>query len=238
VTNITVLNSQAHRTLRVRAGASAAYGDNQHFVPVVVTEFPSLVVHYPILFSKDSETGAFLCGAVLGFDTGENLFLDDGRDSYRPLNLRRAPFFTAGDELAIDLDSPRVGTAEGQPLFTEAGESTPYLKTITSLFRELRPGLEMTKVFIETLMKLKLVEPIDINVGFDDGTKRDLVGLYTVNQDALKSLPDASIVELFRRGYVHLMYLMIASLKQIPVLAQEKNRRLLRSSDALSGSAR
>jgi hypothetical protein len=39
-------------------------------------------------------------------------------------------------------------------------------------------------------------------------------------------LPDATVVDLFRRGYLHLVYLMIASLKQIPVLAQRKNRRL------------
>ena len=51
----------------------------------------------------------------------------------------------------------------------------------------------MTKVFIDTLMELKLVEPIDIDVGFDDGTKRQLEGLYTINQDRLEGLPDAAV---------------------------------------------
>jgi hypothetical protein len=94
----------------------------------------------------------------------------------------------------------------------------------------------MTKLFIETMMKLKLVEPIDIDVGFDDGTKRDVQGLYTVNQDALRALPDATVIDLFRRGYLYLVYLMIASLNQVPVLAQKKNRRLLKGSEALSGN--
>jgi hypothetical protein len=40
-------------------------------------------------------------------------------------------------------------------------------------------------------------------------------------------LPDASVVELFRRGYLQLIYLLIASLKQIPVLAKKKNDRFL-----------
>ena len=94
-------------------------------------------------------------------------------------------------------------------------------------FQQLKPGIEMTKRFIETLLKLNLLEPVDIVLGFDDGSKRNLVGLYTVNQDLLRQLPDASVIELFRRGYLHLIYLMIASLKQIPVLAKKKNDRFL-----------
>ena len=237
MTNIAVLNNQIHRTLHVQAGASARYGDNQRFVPVIVKEFPVLVVHYPIFCSKDSETGAFYCGAMLGFDVGENLFLEEGKPytAYRPLNLQRGPFFTAGSDLVIDLDNPRVNAANGQALFTESGEATPYLQSIIGLFRELRPGLEQTKVFIETLMKLKLVEPIDIKVSFDDGTSRQVEGLYGINPDALRDLPDATVLDLFRRGYLHFMSLMLASLKQVPILAQKKNDRLLQGSDTLSG---
>ncbi len=33
-----------------------------------------------------------------------------------------------------------------------------------------------------------------------------------------------TVVDLFRRGYLQLMYLMLASLKQVPALAQKKNR--------------
>jgi hypothetical protein len=227
VTNIALLNTEAHKDLRVQVAASARYGDAQRFVPVIVNEFAFLVPHYPIFFAKDSQTGRFYCGAMLGIDEGENLFLVEGRglDSYRPLNLQRGPFFTAGSDIAIDLDHPRLDVG-GQPLFTEAGEPSDYLKSIMGLFQDLRPGLEQTGIFIETLMKMKLVEPIDINLAFDDGTKRQLEGLYTVNQDTLKKLADKDIVDLFRRGYLQAIYLMIASLKQVPVLAQKKNARL------------
>ena len=231
MSNIVILNSQTHRHLRVRAQASARYGDDQRFVPVVISEFPLLAVHYPILLSKDADTGAFYCGAMLGIDAGENLFLADkgGGDAYRPLNLQRGPFYTAGSDLAIDLDSPRIASegSDGERLFGEGGEPTPYLHSIMALMRELRPGLERSKVFISTLMTLKLVEPVTLDLGFDDGTKREVTGLYTIDKAALQALPDAAVLDLFRRGYLQLIYLMIASLKQIPVLAQSKNRRLL-----------
>ena len=222
--------------MRVLPGASALHGDDQRFVPVIISEFPLLAVHCPILLSKDAETGAFYCGAMLGFDAGENLFLRDGNryDAYRPLNLQRGPFYTAGEDLAIDLDSPRID-ARGEPLFGEAGEPTPYLKSIMALMRELRPGLERTKIFVETLMKLKLVVSLNLNVGFDDGTKRDVTGLYTIDKDVLRGLPDATVLDLFRRGYLHLIYLLIASMNQVAVLAQKKNQRFLLESGALTG---
>jgi len=230
---VELLNNYTHRGLKVQPGAAARYGDNQRFVAVIAGEFPYLAVHYPILMTKDQDTGAFFVGAMLGFDEGENLFLDQrGMESYRPLNLQRGPFFTAGSEVAIDLDSPRIDEA-GKPLFTETGEPTQYLQSIMALFRDLKPGLEVTKVFVETLTKLKLVEPIDIDVAFDDGTKRRLEGLYTVNQDAVRTLPDANVIDLFRRGYLQLIYLMIASLKQVPVLARKKNAALLKATSQL-----
>ena len=231
MTNIVVLNVRAHRDIRVQAEASAKFGDNQRYVQVVVTEFPLLVTHYPILLSKDSETGAFFCGAMLGIDEGENLFLkeDGGHDGHRPLNLQRMPFYVSGDDLAIDLDHSRIATDKGQPLFDDQGEPTAYLESIKATFQQLKPGMEMTKRFVETLLRFDLLEPIDVVLGFDDGTKRNLADLYTVNQEALRELPDASVLELFRRGYLQLIYLLIASLKQIPVLAQKKNNRFLTS---------
>jgi hypothetical protein len=237
VTNVVVLNTELHRSLRVFGEASAKFGDGQRFVQVIVTEFPHLVLQYPILISKDADTGAFYCGVMLGFDEGENLFLKEGKghEGYRPLNLQRLPFYTQGADLAIDLDHPRVNAEGGKALFTESGGSTAYLDSIKSAFRDLRPGIEMTKQFIATLMKLKLVEPVDITVQFDDPSTRELVGLYTINQDVLRQLPDSEVIDLFRRGYLKLIYLMVASLKQVPILAKRKNDRFRTGSDNLAG---
>ena len=221
MTNIVVLNSVEHRGLRVQAVST----EPRNFIGVIVSEFSQLAPHYPILFSKDAETGTFYCGAMLGFDTGENLFAEEGARVYRPLNLQRGPFFAAGSELAIDLDSPKVGS--GEVLFGEAGEPTAYLKSMLGLFRDLVPGIERTRIFTQTLLGLKLIEPIDINVSFDDGTSRALAGLYTINRDALRELPDAEVLNLFRRGYLELIYLITASLRQVPILANKKNSRLL-----------
>lgn len=229
MSNIVLLNSEAHKHLKIRSGTSVELGDGQRFVPVVPGEFQFLVAHYPLLFSKDAGTGAFFCGAVLGFDEGENLFLDE--DCYRPLNLRRMPFYTAGEEIAIDLDHARVGQA-GDALFSESGEPTQFLAGIAGALRELRHGGEKMKEFIDTLLRLKLIEALDVTLSFDDG-KRELQGLYTINRETLAALDDADVVDLFRRGYLQQIHFMIASLRHIASLANKKNRRLLQASDGL-----
>jgi hypothetical protein len=237
MTRIVPLNKETHKSLKVDARAAAAYGDNQRFTHVIVNEFPQLLVHYPILFSKDGNTGEFYCGVMLGFDEGENLFLEEWRDLqfYRPLGLQRVPFYARGPEVAIDLDHPRVGVADGKPLFTEHGEPTRYLQSIIWAFQDLAPGIEVSRHFIARLLELDLIEPLDIEVEFDDGRILNCDGLYTVNQETLRTLPDQAVVELYRRGYMRLIHYMIGSLKQIPVLAKKKNGRILKATESLAG---
>src|SRR6201994_3820294 len=205
MTQIVPLNKETYRDLKVDSRASAAF-DSRRFVQVIVKEFPHLLVHYPILFSKDPQTGQFFCGAMLGFDEHENLFLEDWqqRDFYRPLYLQRGPFYGKGPELAIDLDDPRVGAENGKPLFTDQGTPTRYLQSIIWAFQDLTAGTEMTKLFIDRMLELKLIEPVD--------------------------------VELFRRGYLRLIDYMIASLKQVPVMARKKNLRLLKGTEGLASA--
>jgi SapC len=238
VANIVILNSETHRKLRIHARPAAELGDNQRFVQVVISEFASVAMYCPILFSKDANTGQFYAGAMLGFDVGENLFLDAHRDEnlYRPLNLRRGPFYTAGDNLAIDLDNARVAAAGEEALFGETGEPSAYLQSVMAVMQELKPGLDRTKTFIDTLMELKLIQPVTIKTRFDDGSNRELTGLYTVSPEALQGLSDAAVLDLFRRGFLQLIYLQRSSLEHLSTLTQRKNRQFLPQEARRSGA--
>jgi hypothetical protein len=229
VTNVVVLNNHAHLKLRVHAQPSASLGDNQRFVPIVVAEFAAAAMHYPLFFSKEADTGRFYCGAMLGFDADENLLLGEQREQklYRPLNLQRGPFYTSGADLAIDLEHPRVGSSGETALFDERGEPSAYLNSIIGLMNDLKIGADRTRQFIDMLLGMKLIEPLTVNASFDDGSRREITGLYTVNHDSLKALPDAQVLELFRRGYLQLIYLQLASLSHVSTLARKKNASFL-----------
>ena len=232
--NIVKLDQQAHRDLRIKGGPSPALGDAQRFAPVVVSEFTQMATVCPLFLSKDGETGAFYCGAMLGFDEGENLFLDDeGYHGHRPLSLQRMPFYTSGPDLAVDLDHPRVGAADGVAVFDADGRPTAYLESVAASFRQLHAGQEQTRLFIETLLRHDLVEAVDLDIAFDDGAQHQILGLYTVNRQTLEGLGDEAVVELFRRGYLLLVHAMIVSQKQLPALIERRNARKLGASAGL-----
>jgi hypothetical protein len=128
--------------------------------------------------------------------------------------------------VAVDLGHVRVTAGGGEPLFGESGQATPYLASIASALKDLRAGEEMTRSFVAAMLETKLVEPVQVDLAFDDGAKIRLEGLYTVDKSGLASLSDGKALEFFRRGYLNLAYLMVASLKQIPVLAQIRNQSL------------
>jgi hypothetical protein len=228
VARIELLSPDAHRDVRIRTRLAAIRQDARHFSPVVVSEFAKLSAHYPIVFAKSAESGAFFAGAVLGIEAGRALLprAADGWAPYLPLDMRRGPFFTSGDSLAIDLDHPRIDASDGELLFDGESEPTPYLRSIQAIITQLARGLEETERFIGSLLALKLVEPVDVSLRFDDGTARRLDGLYTVSLDRLEALADADALALFRSGHLRLIHIMAASLEQLPVLAQLHNSRL------------
>lgn len=228
VAKIELLNPAAHRDVHVRTSFGALRRNAPHFTPVVVSEFAKLAAHYPIVLAKSAETGAFLAGAILGIEAGRALLPreSDGWEPYLPLDLRRGPFFTVGENLAIDLDHPRVDAVDGESLFDADLQPTPFLRGIQAMMTQLTYGLDDTERLIESLLSHKLVEPLDVSLRFDDGTRHRLDGLYTVSLDRLQALADDQALALFRSGHLRLIHAMAGSLEQIPVLAQIHNSRL------------
>ena len=219
-----VLNSDMHRNLRLRSQAGPA----PHFVPIVVSEFATAAASCPILLAKNPENGRFYVGALFGFSPGENLVSVDPGSSraFRPLDVERQGFFTSDENIAIDIENPRISETDGDPLFEGNGEPTDALRRIQRALGLLVTGNQETERFIETLVGLRLIEPIDVSLTFDDGEKLRLDGVYTVSLDSISELNDADALSLFRKGYLQLAYAIAGSLRQLPVLANRRNDRL------------
>ena len=220
--NLQLLNPQSHAGLRLRTTEEAA----SHFVQIVIAEFAAAAACCPILFSKEPATGAFYAGAVFGFKAGENLLgAVEERGGFKPLTLQREGFFLSDRHIAIDRDHARFSEHEGELLFDAAAAPGTALRAIQRVLGDLHSGLEQTKAFIAALANLKLIEPIDVSLHFDDGERITLQGLYTVSLDRLRELDDAAALGLFRAGHLQFAYTMTASIKQIGRLAHIRNRR-------------
>lgn len=227
--NPVLLNNVQHKDLRVLTERSAALGDDVMFALTFPAEFRTLQAHYPIVFRKSDDATSFEPVALFGFEQGENLFLKyAGWDAAEvPLLVERQPFLIGrdGDELLvhIDVDHPRVGTHEGEPLFLEYGGITPYLERINSVLLTIHQGLQTVPGFIGALLEHDLLESFVFDIELDDGSQNRLAGFYTIHEERLAALDGAALGRLHRSGYLQPIYMVIASMSQFRALIARKN---------------
>lgn len=225
VEHLEMLSAQAHRNVHMRPYVD---DNHPHFVPIVIQEFVTASVSCPIFFAKDATTGEFYSAALFGFTPGE-LLVDSasrGRPTFRPLEMQRQGFVASDHNIAIDTANPRFGSGAALALFEDGGAPSNALRHIQRIIGELAAGGESTRKFIAELLRLRLIEPVDIALSFDDGQSLSLDGLYTVSRDALSGLNDSDTMALFRAGYLQAALCMSASLGQIAILAERRNARL------------
>lgn len=242
---LVALNSQSHRNIRVDTSKVEEVGADLHIVPIFVSEFLKLVVHYPILFSKNSETGQFVCIALLGFEEGQNLFWQNAKwnSIYTPLSITRHPFFIAMDEsskdgyvLCIDMENHAVNEDQGEALFDPDGKATHFLELAHSSLVQLIEGEKQTTELVELLLGLDLLVPLSLDITFKDGENKNISGLYSVDEDKLANLTRSAFEKLRNSGFLQAIYTQIASLGQIYALIHNKNLRDEQISPWLKGS--
>lgn len=224
--HIEILNDLTHRGLAMRADAAEPIS---HFTPIVIQEFAPAASICPIFLAKDPEVGSFYVAALFGFEPGEVLVDEHQitRGVFEPLDRQRRGFFAVDDNIGIDANHPRFGEDATLPLFDDEGTPSTSLRKIQQILGQLAGGLRETDAFIASMLRLKLIEAIDISLRFDDGRSVTLDGLYTISRDNMNDLEDADVVALFRRGFLQAALCMSFSLHQIPVLAERRNRRLI-----------
>ena len=238
--NLVVLSSQTHRNVRIATTRSSSGDAAVNAVSVVPREFPRLLAHYPIFFTKSTDTGQFEPAALLGFEPHENLFLLDGRwdAAYVPLQIQRQPFSLIprrGDgaegkpaalDVALDLSSPHIQTQEGERLFLADGQPSKFLQNVTSMLSALVSGSTEAYAFTGRLAELDLIEPVQIDIEFVDGSEAKMQGLYWIAAAALKALPAAQLAELRDREFLEWTYFQMASIAHLSALVARKNRLL------------
>lgn len=238
--NNVLLNSIDHQNLKVITEHSAAYGDNIWYALTFPSEFRSVQAYYPIFFNKDPNTGKFYALTLFGFQDKENLYLSDkGWDAgYIPLSVARQPFLIGvhknveeGVEksqrmLHIDLDNPRVNQEQGEALFLQHGGNSPYLDRAADMLEVLHHGIQDSASFIEALVSNELLETFTLELTLNDGSKCQMLGFYTINEDKLNALEAEVLASLHKQGYLQAIYMAIASQSNIRTLMNKKNAQL------------
>ena len=224
------LNNIDHRDLRVVTERGAAWGDDIMSALTFPGEFRNLQAHYPIVFQKSAD-GSVQPVALLGFQPGQNLFLDErGWDAlYLPLAIERQPFLIGlsveGEPMMhIDLDHPRVGQDQGEPLFRTHGGTTEFLDRMASTLQALHEGLQAVPRFVDALLRHELLESFVLDVSLDAGAQHRLAGFYTINEERLSRLDGEVLAALHGDGHLEAIYMAIASLSRFRDLIERVRR--------------
>jgi hypothetical protein len=237
---IELLNNVDHKDLKVKIERSAELGDNLWYTPTFPQEFKSLQNSYPIVFTKNDSTGEFQAMALFGFEVGENLFLDEEgwNANYIPLSILRQPFLIGYQQaekdgvpirqmvISVDMDNPRVNETEGETVFMEHGGNSEYLERVNSILKAIYDGFERNSAFIEMLLGMDLLESFVLDVELDDGSEHRMSGFYTINEESLSGLTGDDLVILNNNGYLEPIYMAIASMSNIPLLVEKRNKLL------------
>ena len=235
-----LLNNVAHKDLRVVTRFGQEFGDATGLVSAFPTEFAELQREYPIFFRKPAGSDTFESVALLGFEPGENLFLQDDRwnASYLPGAIARGPFLIGFQEqqvdgalrtepvIHVDLDHVRVTTDGGEAVFMPQGGHSPYLQHIVTVLRGINDGVEAGKAMFAMLERHGLIQPVNLEIRFDESSTANLTGLYGIDRERLAALDAEALHELHRAGWLEGVYLVLSSLHNIRRLIAEKQRRL------------
>lgn len=231
-----LLNNIEHKDLKVINHYARDYGHGVNSVLVFPTEFANIQREYPILFQKNSETGAYQSVALLGFAKDENVFLaePEWRANYVPCIMSRGPFLIGFQDadgvqnpvIHIDLDDPRVNEREGDPVFLAHGGNAPYLERIVTVLKAIHAGVAASQAMFAAYEALDLIEPVNIDVTIHADEAYNLNNFYTINVDRLADLNGNELEQLNRAGWLQGAFLVAAALSNIHNLIALKRKRL------------
>ena len=237
--NFALLNNVEHADVKIITERSPRYGDNLMQTPTFPFEFRNVQAFYPILFQQDS-AGDFHPVALFGFQENENLFLNDRgwQAAYLPAMLRREPFligFQKSQEtsdgtplrvLSLDMDSPRVNTEVGEPLFHPLGGYTDFLEQKANLLEAIYQGMEHSKAFVGALQEQDLIEAVTLEIPLRDGSRNQLLGFSCLSEEKVQALSGEVLGAFNEQGFLMPLFMVLASTANLQRLVEMKNETL------------
>lgn len=231
-----VINSKVHQDIKISTKGELENNVNVHMSHIVLPELNEVAQYYPIFFSKDSDTGQFQPIALFGLSVDENIYQASGiwKKCYIPLKIQSQPFYLINDEslehdsampnLAVDLNDTRVQKSHGKALFLD-GKATEYLQSKAKILSGITKGFILNSAFISALLTHDLLEPVELDIKYNDGQEHKINGLYTINKEMLEKVPTEIQQQFEQQGYVSIISDVLSSINHVSTLIDIKNNR-------------
>jgi hypothetical protein len=232
------LDADEHRHKRLLPLTDYSIAGAMHASYIGIDEFALAALEYVIMFidtAAESGGRAQVSPAVLlGMTPGENLMVEGTRWTarYVPAFIRRYPFKTTdtGDPATVSVlvDDAWSGFSDtqGEPLFEADGRPTPTLRSVLESIDRFEADALRTREFCAKLVQHDLLREMKADATLPSGQTLSVKGFYAIEEAALRSLPERTVLELHRDGSLAMMYAHILSLAHLRPLIERKAQRL------------
>jgi hypothetical protein len=227
-----LLDRDKHRARRVRASSSFGFARKANSLYVAGVEFGEACKEYAVVFTR-SGNGKVVPVVMLGLRSRENLFVDaqDRWDArYVPAFVRRYPFVLAelpGQSLGVCIDEAYAGLndTDGEPLFDGEGKDTPFLRNALDFLTQYQREYLRTEAFCQRLEQAGLLTEMNARADLVDGRSFTVGQVLVVDEQKLMALPDATALQFFRAGELHLISMHLMSLSNMQRLVDRITAR-------------
>ena len=231
--NIVPINLDQHKNKKIRPISNFDFAKKFNIASIMVHEFSRAAATYPIVFLEDKDE--FRPVVLMGLETGENLFVHEGRweASYIPAIIRRYPFAlakTSGDSdhytVCLDNTSELINESEGEALFNNDGTPSEMMERVKRYLAELQQMDKLTHEFCKFLQAQNMFTPLNMKVRQQDEIK-NITGCYMVNEERLNNMSDEGFLAFRTKQFLPAIYAHLISLAQIEILLKLKERAIL-----------
>jgi SapC len=216
------LNREIHKHARILPANDFKFAAKTNSIALSGIEFIEAAKDYPIVFAKLSDE-VTVPVALLSLRNDENLYVDnDGKwdARYIPAFVRRYPFVLAENDgkqftVCIDEAFPGLNESDGQALFDEQGENTPFLQNALDFMNNFQAQFRMTEDFVKQLKELDLLTEISAKAELHSGENFLLGGIMIIDEQKLLKLDPEKVLELFQSGKLGWIYAHLISLSNM-----------------------
>lgn len=217
------------------------FAKEQPALPIQISEIGALVASLPLAFAKMHD-GMFVLVAVTGFKDGRNLLVDEqGRwgGKYFPNHLRAYPFSlqAAGEKSATEQqfqlcfdhasglyrEIPDANQGDIR-FFDDAGAQQDTLKQAIQFLSDIVIKQNLTQTAVNSLATANLFKPwapILNTAGITaEATTTVPSGLFCIDEQALRTVDDATLVQLHRDHSLAIAYAQLLSMTRVTVLLE------------------
>lgn len=222
------LDAERHATAGLLTAPDFSFAANTNSILVNAVEFYEAAKYYPIVFTQaEMPVPAIMVGLE------QDSYFVDARGqwkegTYIPGYARKYPFifmsFPSRDDhiLCIDEGAPQFKAGGGKgtlPLFQQNLPSDISSQALTFCGAYQREFM-LTRSFCDAVQKAGLFEPMRFDVTLTGGREIHMAGFQAISEKKLQALPDATILEFFKRGWLPLIYASLMSVSNWKSLAE------------------